>query len=203
MTTPETIQAVEKAFTNKNMSIRRAATGLGISVGTVHKILHKGLKFHPYTLQLLQELKQIDKEKRANFAEEQLDFIENDPDFIKNFFFCDEAHFHLHGGVNRHDYRYWSDKNPHWFAEKPLHSPRVTVFARVAYDGTIVWSFWEKDPEYPEEDGITGRWFKKNLEEHVIPALEDLNNFDDLILYWMVQLHTILIKFVKFLMSIF
>ena len=86
MTTLETIQTVEKAFTNKNMPIRRAVTGLGISVGTVHKILHKDLKFHPYTLQLLQELKQNDKEKRVNFAEEQLDFIENDPDFIKKSF---------------------------------------------------------------------------------------------------------------------
>uniref|UniRef100_A0A914C394 HTH psq-type domain-containing protein n=1 Tax=Acrobeloides nanus TaxID=290746 RepID=A0A914C394_9BILA len=105
VTTPETIQAVEKAFTNKNMSIRRAAIGLGISVDTVHKILHKDQKFHPYTLQLLQELKQNDKEKRVNFAEEQLDFaeeqldfIENDLDFIKNLFFCYEAHFHLHAG---------------------------------------------------------------------------------------------------------
>ena len=52
-------------------------------------------------------------------------------------FFSDEAHFHLHGGVNRHNFRYWSDSNPGWYSEHPVYSPRITVWAALGENGLI------------------------------------------------------------------
>ena len=47
--------------------------------------------------------------------------------FLQHLFFSDEGHFHFKGCVNTHNCLYWSDRNPHWTAEKPLHSQRRTV----------------------------------------------------------------------------
>jgi hypothetical protein len=62
-------------------------------------------------------------EDRMTFARDELERIEDDPEHPPNLFFSDEAHFHLHGGVNQHNFRYWSDENPSWYSENPLHSP--------------------------------------------------------------------------------
>ena len=39
--------------------------------------------------------------------------------------------------MNTHNCRDWSDHNPHWTAEKPLHSPRTTVWAAIWHGGVI------------------------------------------------------------------
>ena len=71
------------------------------------------------------------------FAEEMLDNILHSQVFLQHLLFSDEAHFHLNGGVNTHNCCYWSDHNPHWTAEKPLHSPRTAVWAAIWYGGVI------------------------------------------------------------------
>ena len=108
---------------NPNITIRRASHGLEISVGTVFNVL-KQIKFHPYKLQLVQELLPTDFEASVIFSRHMLQLLNGDPNLLGNLVFSDEAHFHLHGGVNRHNFRYWSDSNPHWYAEEPLHSPK-------------------------------------------------------------------------------
>ena len=57
-----------------------------------------------------------------------------DHQFIDNLLVSDEAHFHVHGNhgcVNNQNFRYWSPENPNWSSDKPLHSPRVTVWAAI------------------------------------------------------------------------
>ena len=58
----------------------------------------------------------------------------------------DEAHFHLDGGVNRHNCLYWAPENPQWVVEQSLHSPRTTAWAAIwqggvygpfFFDGTV------------------------------------------------------------------
>ena len=132
------IEGVRHAFENvPGMSTRRAENGLGVSDTTIWRILKEDLQFHPYKLQLVQELLPRDHEARFHFAQDMLERFDGDPYLLENLFFSDEAHFHLHGGVNRHNMRYWSDQNPHWYAEEPLHSPKVTVWAGIGRYGVV------------------------------------------------------------------
>lgn len=53
--TPETIDRVKNHFeTHPHDSVRK--NGLGLAKSTLHEILRKDLKWHPYKIQLLQEL---------------------------------------------------------------------------------------------------------------------------------------------------
>ena len=56
----------------------------------------------------------------------------------------DEAHFHLNGAVNKQNCRYWSPENPRIFHERPLHSPKVTVWCAVGKFGVIGPYFFEE-----------------------------------------------------------
>lgn len=94
-------------------------------------------KFHPYKMQLVQELRPIDFETRVAFATAQLDIAALNPGFFECLLFSDEAHFPLHGEVNTQNFRYWSDRNPGWFRQEPLHSPRLTVWAAIGKLGVV------------------------------------------------------------------
>ena len=61
----------------------------------------------------------------------------------------DEAHFHLSGYVNKQNFCYWSESNPRFLHEKPLHSERVIVWCAVANFG--VW-----DPYFLRKK----KWFR-------------------------------------------
>ena len=118
------------------MSLRRAENELGISRRSIQRVL-KSLKYHPYKLQITHELGEEDFGARFEFSRSQLAIIAEDPDFPDNIIFTDEALFHLHGGVNRHNCRYWAKENPHWVQEEPIHSPHLTVWSGVCSKGII------------------------------------------------------------------
>jgi hypothetical protein len=111
------------------------------------------------------------------FAEGRIAALEENPELLRNLFFSDEAHFYLNGEVNRQDFRYWSDENPHWYAEEPLHSPKVTVWVGIGWNGIVGPFFWERDPAFPRERGINARWYQAMLENLAIPALRQLPRF--------------------------
>lgn len=138
---------------------------------SIQRIL-KDNKFHPYKLQMHQELKQVDREKRVNHAIEMLDLIE-ESNFLENVLFSDEAHFHQHGGVNRHNFRYWAQENPHWFAEEPLHSPRITVWAGISRQGVVGPFFFDEN--------VRGENYLTMLQREFLPVVEQWENFDELI----------------------
>lgn len=117
-------------------SQRRAANALNMSRTTIQRIL-KDLKFHPYKVQVVQRLYDEDMANRLDFADQELRRIAQDPTHLVRMMFSDEAHFHLDGGVNRHNHRYWSMENPNWVMEQGLHSPRVTVWAAIGEAGII------------------------------------------------------------------
>ena len=62
--------------------------------------------------------------------------------------FSDEAHFHLCGTVNKQNFRYWVVDNPRELHERPLHSPRVTLWCAIVEIG--VWGL-----HFFEEEGVT------------------------------------------------
>ena len=60
------------------------------------------------------------------------------------FFSSDEAHF-LSGAVNKQNCRYWAENNPRELHQRPLHSPKVTVWYAVSKFGVIGPYFFEED----------------------------------------------------------
>jgi len=82
------------------------------------------LKFHPYKLQIVQELKENDHQLRLEFCQQIKTNINEDNEFLDKLWMSDEAHFHLTGYVNKQNYRYWADSNLKEVHERPLHSSK-------------------------------------------------------------------------------
>jgi hypothetical protein len=129
-----TVAVVGYFAADPRISTRRATNVLDISRTTIRRIL-KDFKFHPYKLQTVQFISDEDKQARLLFARQELDRIAADPSRLCFLVFSDEAHFHIDGGVNRHNCRYWSDTNPHWVTTQSIHSPRTTVWAGIWESG--------------------------------------------------------------------
>lgn len=103
-------------------------------------------------------------------SNDQIHFIAG---FFNSIMFSDEANFHVHGGVNRKDFIYWSDTNPNWFAEEPLHSPKVVVWAAIGYQGIIGPFFF---------DGNVNRHnYLDMLRDYFLPAARNLPGFGRMI----------------------
>lgn len=65
----------QSAVRSPKKSIARRSLELQIPKTTIHKVLRKRLQLCPYKIQLLQELKPTDNEKRFEFATTILDKI--------------------------------------------------------------------------------------------------------------------------------
>jgi hypothetical protein len=155
-------------------SIRSVAREEGMpSISSIHRILREA-KFHPYKIQSHQELKPSHRINRVNHARSQLLLIANNPEFLSHVLFSDEAHFSLHGNVNHHNFRFWSDVNPAWFREEPLHSPRLTVWAAIGRPGVIGPCFIYHN--------VTGASYLQLLQEQFLPSAQLLPTFPQLIL---------------------
>jgi len=142
------------------------------STGMIHGIL-KEAKFHPYKMQIHQCLRDSDRQRRVDHAHSQLAEMEKDPQYLKNLIFSDEAHFFLHGSVNTHNFRYWSQMNPLWFHEKPLHSPRITVWAGIGYHGVVGPFFFQEN--------INGTNYLEMLQQKVLPVIQQWADFNSLV----------------------
>lgn len=141
--TPENIERVRAAFTRSpKRSANRQSLALGISKGSLHRILHKDIKFHPYKYQMAHHLSDLDKGARLTFCEE---FLHQHRGEIHNLLMSDEANFHLDGVVNKQNFRYWGVENPHELFTKNLHSPKVVVWCGVASFGIIGPYFFEDE----------------------------------------------------------
>lgn len=123
------------------LSTRKRSAELTISRTSLRRILTKDLKFHPYKLQLVQELKPNDHHLRRAFAERMLERFRS----LNNILFSDEAHFHLSGYVNKQNCRYWAVENPKLKHQRPLHSLKVTVWAAMSAEGIIGPHFFENE----------------------------------------------------------
>jgi hypothetical protein len=124
-------------------------------------------------MQLHQQLRPQDCQRRVDHALTQLAMFEVDPSFLKNLLFSDEAHFHLNGSVNRHNFCYWSTTNPAITHEQPLHSPRVTVWAAIGYHGVIGPFFLDGN--------VTGANYQELLQHSFLPAVQQFQGFNDVI----------------------
>lgn len=95
-----------------HLTVRKAVQQHSVSVGSMHNILKKKLKFHPFKVHLVQELSEDDFDRRLEFSEIMMTRIDANPNFLYEIIFSDEATFALNGNVNRHNCRFWSNSNP-------------------------------------------------------------------------------------------
>jgi hypothetical protein len=96
---------------NPYTSSREVAVLAETSKSSANKITKKYL-YHPFHIELHQELHGDDCEKRVNFCNVMLELIVRDPTFISKILFTDEATFKSNGTVNRHNMNYCATENP-------------------------------------------------------------------------------------------
>lgn len=133
---PQTIDLLRlSVLWSRTRPARKHTAAVGLSNRSVRRILHEELKFHPYKLSVVQELNPRDFATWENACEALLCMPH---DTIV--FFSDEALVHLSGRVNRENMSYWSPNNPRQLHQRPLHSPRVTVWCALSRVRIIYWS---------------------------------------------------------------
>ena len=109
---------------------------------------------------IVQELSELDFTSRRNGREA---FLENVPeDAIV--YFSHEAHFHFHmtGCRNKQNMCYWADTSTQELHQRPLHSPKVTVWYAIYSTGIV-------GPRFFEENEIT---VTMNSEQYVNMLVE-------------------------------
>ena len=167
----ERIEEVQNVVTNSpKRSVRKIAAVVGMSSRSVHRILSEELKLHPYKIQVVQHLNETDYEKRMNLSVELLAKIRDNEDFLRLLWMSDEAHFHLSGYVNKQNCRYWCENNPHELHQRPLHSPKVTVWCAVSAMG-IIGPFFFEDAQ-GRTTTVTSQRYAAMIETFLAPALE-------------------------------
>ena len=92
-------------------------------------------------------------------------------------FFCDEAHFHLCGSVNKQNMRCRADTNPRQLHERPLHSPKVTVWCAISSGGIIGSWFFEENEVTAT---VNSDRYVNMLQEFFFPRLDELDLRDTL-----------------------
>lgn len=164
----KSIEFLQSFVENPHISLRRAALEHDISLGSASKIM-KINKWHPYKIHLIQELSEDDFDRRTEFCETMMNMIDDDPLLLGNIVFSDEATFELTGNVNRHNFRYWSDNNPHWMREKKTQNPqKLNVWAGIWND--------QKVGPFFIEGNLNGEKYETMLREEIVPAIQLLTN---------------------------
>ena len=72
-------------------SVRAVAEATRVARATVWRLMRKVLKFHPYGIQCMHEVKPGDPERRLAFAEDYLTRVELNPEWIDTIFWTDEC----------------------------------------------------------------------------------------------------------------
>jgi transposase len=133
---------------------------------TVSKFLQKE-KFHPYKPVFVQELLDDDPDRRDQFCEIMIELIDINARFVQRICFSDEATFCLNGQVNRQNYRYWAQENPHWFIENHTqYNEKVNVWAGIVENRIIGPFFFD--------ESLTGERYLNFLRNDLVPALATL-----------------------------
>lgn len=148
---------------NPHMSTTEVARQENVSQSFVAKFL-KIMKFHPYKVRLIHELTEDDPDRRLQFCEGFMQHCVRDPQFLNHVVFSDEATFCLHGAVNRHNCRYWSEENPHWVQTVHTQTPqKVNVWAGLVNSRLIGPYFFH--------DNLTAEQYLHLLQTSILPDL--------------------------------
>jgi hypothetical protein len=91
---------------------------------------------------IVQQLAKGDFAQRRDFNEHMLTIFTEVANAVV---MSDEAHFHLNGSVNKQNCRFWATENPRELHQRPLYSPKVTVWCGVLKVGIIGPYFFEEE----------------------------------------------------------
>ena len=86
-------------------SARKHAQALRLSERSVRPILRSDLSLHPYKLQVVHALSNRDREMHLHFYRQFVGILTENADMPNKLLISDEAHFHLHGTVNKQNFR--------------------------------------------------------------------------------------------------
>lgn len=105
------IQVLSSVVEDPHMSISQRSTQLNISQSSVHRILKKIHKFHPYKMILVQMLGEDDFESRSDYCDWFIGRNKCNPQFAENILYPDECTFHSNGITSTQNIRYWAQVN--------------------------------------------------------------------------------------------
>jgi hypothetical protein len=112
-------------------SLRRLSQETDVSVGSASTAVRL-IKFRPYKVRFVHELKPVDAPQRIRFCNWMLKNMHDglvDPQLL---FITDEAYFHLSGYVNSQNTRIRSVENPYTVHQTPLHDIKIGVWCAVS-----------------------------------------------------------------------
>jgi hypothetical protein len=151
-------------------SVRRHSQLLNLSDRNVRRILHHDLHFHPYKLEIVQELTAAYRALRGRCCQKM---VHTHADLGRFLIMSDEAIFSFNGSVNKQNCRYWAPTNPRQLHERPLRSPQVVVCCAISAQGIIGPYFFEGD------DGVSvpvnAEHYNHMLENFLLPEMRRRN----------------------------
>lgn len=163
--TEENIQVVERQMEDDpHLSLRRLSQRTDLSFSTCQRIVRQDLGLYPYKVQLFQELLPPDYNKRVDYCNWFNETL-NDDETLDRTFFSDEAWFHLSGFVNSQTMRMWSQDNPHFFREAPLHPLKIGIWVGMSRRRLIGPIFFE--------DTVTAERYRNNIVDVFLNQLHD------------------------------
>jgi hypothetical protein len=125
------------------------------------------LSLKPYKVQFVQELHEEDLQDRIEMCTILIPMLQ-DKNTQENLFFSDEATFYLHGLVNKHNIRYWSESNPHVTIETVMKSPKLNVWCAMSKNHLI-------GPFFFEDDTVNGENYLTMLQNFFMPEVRKLH----------------------------
>jgi len=150
-----------------HVSTRQLERESGVSRSTIGRILKEN-SFHPYHVELHQELLDGDLEKRRIFCQWYLQTEEVSDD---KKLWTDECTFKNTGEVNSHNMHYWAQANPHWMREVDNQHPwSLNVWCGILGDRIIGPFFLD---EHLDGQILNGQNYANFLQNTVIEYLED------------------------------
>jgi transposase len=159
------VDHVRKTLAAKNAygrcSVREVSHLSHVSKSSVHKIFRHHLNLTPYKPRFVQHITEEDKTTRVEFADKMLGIFGCE---MGDIFWTDEANFYLHGEVSSLSGAVWSEENPHVRMEKPLHSPKVTVW--IGFNDRFI------SPPFFFDGNVNSQNYLAMLQTHCIPFLK-------------------------------
>lgn len=154
---------------NPEISVRKISTNLEMKKSSVNNCL-LAQKFHPYQVQLHQELSDNDFERRMLFCQWAQNTTAEDEDFFKYVMFTDESTFHRNGFVNRHNFHFYDTQNPHALLVNNFqHQWSLNVWGGVIHDYVIGPYFFDEH--------LNGRLFLEFLRHDFVRLTDNLPEF--------------------------
>ena len=123
-----------------SLSIRKAASAVGVSPTLVYQIFTYDLHLSAYKFHQWHKLEDLDYPKRENFA---LWFLNLPAATLYNMIFSDEAYFYLTLPVNKQNNRQWSESQPYVGVEQPLYDKKILAWCAISVDRVFGPYFFE------------------------------------------------------------